>query len=189
MVVRCPVRRLGIVRRDRSCMLEQWATIQCSGSVDLSLNRSAGRSVILIIKAAAAAAARGAGGSERLISKFESVPVSVTRHVGTGIKALGNERPGSNELCKPVPWTFCKHGSLKYTKATWDRMARHLPPQSLQILTRNKQESHTWVPNGNNRRGRCDILHGIHVVRAELYTALIRYNSTSNLTGHEKASR
>jgi hypothetical protein len=28
MVVRCPVRRLGIVRRDRSCMLEQWATIQ-----------------------------------------------------------------------------------------------------------------------------------------------------------------
>jgi hypothetical protein len=28
MVVRCPVRRLGIVRRDRSCMSEQWATIQ-----------------------------------------------------------------------------------------------------------------------------------------------------------------
>jgi hypothetical protein len=28
MVVRCPVRRLGIVHRDRSCMLEQWATIQ-----------------------------------------------------------------------------------------------------------------------------------------------------------------
>jgi len=27
MVLRCPVRRLGIVRRDRSCMLEQWATI------------------------------------------------------------------------------------------------------------------------------------------------------------------
>jgi hypothetical protein len=27
MVVRCPVRCLGIVRRDRSCMLEQWATI------------------------------------------------------------------------------------------------------------------------------------------------------------------
>jgi hypothetical protein len=27
MVVRCPVRRLSIVRRDRSCMLEQWATI------------------------------------------------------------------------------------------------------------------------------------------------------------------
>jgi hypothetical protein len=30
MVVRCPVRRLGIVRRDRSCLLEQWATIQRS---------------------------------------------------------------------------------------------------------------------------------------------------------------
>jgi hypothetical protein len=30
MVVRCPVRCLGIVRRDRSCMLEQWATIQRS---------------------------------------------------------------------------------------------------------------------------------------------------------------
>jgi hypothetical protein len=29
MVVRCPVRRLGIVCRDRSCMLEQWATIHC----------------------------------------------------------------------------------------------------------------------------------------------------------------
>jgi hypothetical protein len=28
MLVRCPVRRLGIVRRDRSCMLEPWATIQ-----------------------------------------------------------------------------------------------------------------------------------------------------------------
>jgi hypothetical protein len=28
MVVWCPVRRLGIVRRDRSCMLEPWATIQ-----------------------------------------------------------------------------------------------------------------------------------------------------------------
>jgi hypothetical protein len=28
MVVRCPVRHLGIVCRDRSCMLEQWATIQ-----------------------------------------------------------------------------------------------------------------------------------------------------------------
>jgi hypothetical protein len=28
MVVRCPVKRLGIVRRDRSCLLEQWATIQ-----------------------------------------------------------------------------------------------------------------------------------------------------------------
>jgi hypothetical protein len=27
MVVRCPVRHLGIVHRDRSCMLEQWATI------------------------------------------------------------------------------------------------------------------------------------------------------------------
>jgi hypothetical protein len=27
MVVWCPVRRLSIVRRDRSCMLEQWATI------------------------------------------------------------------------------------------------------------------------------------------------------------------
>jgi hypothetical protein len=33
MVVWCPVRRLGIVRRDRSCMSEQWATIQqCKGS-------------------------------------------------------------------------------------------------------------------------------------------------------------
>jgi hypothetical protein len=31
MVVRCPVRRLGIVRRDRSCMLEQWATIHRVG--------------------------------------------------------------------------------------------------------------------------------------------------------------
>jgi hypothetical protein len=28
MVVRCPVRCLGIVRRDRSCMSEQWVTIQ-----------------------------------------------------------------------------------------------------------------------------------------------------------------
>jgi hypothetical protein len=28
MIVRCPFRCLGIVRRDRSCMLEQWATIQ-----------------------------------------------------------------------------------------------------------------------------------------------------------------
>jgi hypothetical protein len=28
MVVQCPVRHLGIVRRDRSCMLEPWATIQ-----------------------------------------------------------------------------------------------------------------------------------------------------------------
>jgi hypothetical protein len=28
MIVRCPVRHLGIVRRDRSCMSEQWATIQ-----------------------------------------------------------------------------------------------------------------------------------------------------------------
>jgi hypothetical protein len=28
MVVQCPVKRLGIVRRDRSCLLEQWATIQ-----------------------------------------------------------------------------------------------------------------------------------------------------------------
>jgi hypothetical protein len=27
MVVRCPVRHLGVVRHDRSCMLEQWATI------------------------------------------------------------------------------------------------------------------------------------------------------------------
>jgi hypothetical protein len=27
MVVQCPVKRLGIVRRDRSCMLSQWATI------------------------------------------------------------------------------------------------------------------------------------------------------------------
>jgi hypothetical protein len=27
MVVWCPVRHLGIVRCDRSCMLEQWATI------------------------------------------------------------------------------------------------------------------------------------------------------------------
>jgi hypothetical protein len=27
MVVQCPVRRLGIVRHDRSCMSEQWATI------------------------------------------------------------------------------------------------------------------------------------------------------------------
>jgi hypothetical protein len=27
MVVWCPVRHLGIVCRDRSCMLEQWATI------------------------------------------------------------------------------------------------------------------------------------------------------------------
>jgi len=27
MIVRCPVRCLGIVRHDRSCMLEQWATI------------------------------------------------------------------------------------------------------------------------------------------------------------------
>jgi hypothetical protein len=33
MVVRCPVRCLGIVRRDRSCMLEQWATIQRSIAV------------------------------------------------------------------------------------------------------------------------------------------------------------
>jgi hypothetical protein len=30
MVVRHPVKRLGIVRRDRPCMLEQWATIQRS---------------------------------------------------------------------------------------------------------------------------------------------------------------
>jgi len=36
MVVRCPVRRLGIVRRDRSCMLEQWATIH---RLSLSLHR------------------------------------------------------------------------------------------------------------------------------------------------------
>jgi len=28
MVVRCPVRHLGVVHHDRSCMLEQWATIQ-----------------------------------------------------------------------------------------------------------------------------------------------------------------
>jgi len=28
MVVQCPVRCLGIVHHDRSCMLEQWATIQ-----------------------------------------------------------------------------------------------------------------------------------------------------------------
>jgi hypothetical protein len=28
MIVRCPVRCLGIERHDRSCMLEQWATIQ-----------------------------------------------------------------------------------------------------------------------------------------------------------------
>jgi hypothetical protein len=28
MVVRCPVRCLGIVHHDRSCMLEPWATIQ-----------------------------------------------------------------------------------------------------------------------------------------------------------------
>jgi hypothetical protein len=28
MVVWCPVRRLGIVHHDRSCMLEPWATIQ-----------------------------------------------------------------------------------------------------------------------------------------------------------------
>jgi hypothetical protein len=27
MIVRCPVRCLSIVRCDRSCMLEQWATI------------------------------------------------------------------------------------------------------------------------------------------------------------------
>jgi hypothetical protein len=27
MVVRCPVRCLGIVRHDRSCLLEPWATI------------------------------------------------------------------------------------------------------------------------------------------------------------------
>jgi hypothetical protein len=31
MAVRCPVRCLGIVRRDRSCMLEQWATIHKTG--------------------------------------------------------------------------------------------------------------------------------------------------------------
>jgi hypothetical protein len=41
MVVRCPVRRLGIVRRDRSCMLEQWATIHryhpCLGSLQSGL--------------------------------------------------------------------------------------------------------------------------------------------------------
>jgi hypothetical protein len=29
MVVRCPVRRLGIVHRDRSRMSEQWAAIHC----------------------------------------------------------------------------------------------------------------------------------------------------------------
>jgi hypothetical protein len=38
MVVQCPVRRLSIVRRDRSCMLEQWATIQ--RHVDFALGHS-----------------------------------------------------------------------------------------------------------------------------------------------------
>jgi hypothetical protein len=33
LVVRCPVRRLGIVHHDRSCMLEPWATIQRIGSI------------------------------------------------------------------------------------------------------------------------------------------------------------
>jgi hypothetical protein len=33
MVVPCPVRRLGIVCHDRSCMSEQWATIQQLGEV------------------------------------------------------------------------------------------------------------------------------------------------------------
>jgi hypothetical protein len=34
MVVRHPVRRLGIVRHNRSCMSEQWATIQRGGEED-----------------------------------------------------------------------------------------------------------------------------------------------------------
>jgi len=37
MVVRCPVRRLGIVRCDRSCLLEPWATIQRAVICDLHI--------------------------------------------------------------------------------------------------------------------------------------------------------
>jgi hypothetical protein len=37
MVVRCPVRCLGIVRCDRSCMLEQWATIHRNGKIHITL--------------------------------------------------------------------------------------------------------------------------------------------------------
>jgi hypothetical protein len=40
MVVQCPVRRLGIVRRDRSCMLEQWVTIHRSSSASALLSLS-----------------------------------------------------------------------------------------------------------------------------------------------------
>jgi hypothetical protein len=43
MVVRCPVRRLGIVHRDRSCMLEQWATIQQAMRVIVICMRSVDR--------------------------------------------------------------------------------------------------------------------------------------------------
>jgi hypothetical protein len=40
MVVQCPVKHLGIVRCDRSCLLEQWATIHWDGLLTSPLRQS-----------------------------------------------------------------------------------------------------------------------------------------------------